>query len=147
LIVQKTVCLLKLLGFELDYSFNSLYIRGPYCPELTNDLYEYKTAKFPTPTEQEKIKLNELKELSNELNPTMLEIMGTYAFLVHGLKKNEKEAILTLKKLKSFYSESDFAVGMSKAKQLFLKLSKKEIEEIKKEGEDWEQASLSDTRE
>jgi uncharacterized protein YwgA len=41
LILQKLVYLLKLSGINLGYSF-SLYVRGPYSPDLTKEFYEYK---------------------------------------------------------------------------------------------------------
>lgn len=148
LIIQKTVCLLKLLGFDLGYSF-SLYVRGPYSPDLTKDLYEHtdevdhlKTGY--SPSEEEKKKLQKLFDISDQLNPTMLEIISTYEYLVRRLGNDEKEAIVNLKKLKPFYSEARLSIGMSKAKELFLTLDKKELERIKKEFEEWEEASTTD---
>ncbi len=40
LIAQKVVCLLELRGIDLGYSC-SLYVRGPYSPDLTKDLYAH----------------------------------------------------------------------------------------------------------
>jgi len=144
LVVQKTVCLLELVGINLHYPF-SMYVRGPYSPALTEDLYANKNMVNNlktdySPTEKEKTQLQTLFELSNELDPSVLEIMSTYAFLVHKLKKDERQAIIDLKKLKSFYSEGRIAVGMSRAKQLF-KPSEKEIEQMKAEFNEWEAAS------
>ena len=39
IIVQKMICLLELKGLDLGYSYG-LYLRGPYSPELTSDLYD-----------------------------------------------------------------------------------------------------------
>jgi len=40
LVAQKLVCLLELKGVDLGYSC-SLYVRGPYSPDLTQDLYAF----------------------------------------------------------------------------------------------------------
>ena len=40
LIAQKIVCLLELKGLKLGYPY-SLYVRGPYSPDLTMDLYKF----------------------------------------------------------------------------------------------------------
>ena len=40
LIAQKLVCLLELKGIDLGYSC-SLYVRGPYSPDLTQDLFAF----------------------------------------------------------------------------------------------------------
>jgi len=39
LILQKSVCILQHAGIDLGYHFN-WYLRGPYCPSLTNDVFE-----------------------------------------------------------------------------------------------------------
>lgn len=146
--VQKTVCLLELLGVDLGYPF-SLYVRGPYSPSLTKELYDHeeivnKCQSDYIPTEEEKKILHSIEELSNGLNPTMLEIMATYAYLIKELNNDEKEAIMNLKKLKSFYSEANIAIGVSRAKQLINKLTDEEIEEMKAEFAGFEEASLRD---
>ena len=46
LIAQKLVCLLDLRGIDFGYSC-SLYVRGPYSPDLTQDLYAF-TREFET---------------------------------------------------------------------------------------------------
>lgn len=40
IVIQKIVYLLQLKGVGTDYQFD-LYIRGPYSPELTKDIYEH----------------------------------------------------------------------------------------------------------
>lgn len=148
LIIQKTACLLDLLDFDIGYKFSSLYIRGPYCTDLSHDLYENKEAVNNLRTsaslsESEKIKLAKINEISDGLNSTMLEIMSTYAFLSKRCNKEEKEAIVELKRLKPFFSEAHIAVGVSRVKQLFVP-SEKEIASMKKEFGALEQAAVSD---
>lgn len=150
LVIQKTVCLLKMMGLDVGYSF-SLYVRGPYSPSLTNDLYsnrnEVNNLKTNyTSNEEEKKKLNVFSEISNNLEPTLLEIMSTYAFLIREPENNEKQAIIKLKKLKSFYSEGRIAIGVSKAKQLLFKPSETDIEKMKAEFNDWQDASIADQK-
>ncbi len=148
LVIQKTVCLLEMMGLNAGYNF-SLNVRGPYSPNLTNDLYSNKAGVNAlktnyTPNEEEKKKLNVFSEISNNLEPTLLEIISTYAFLIREPENDEKQAIIKLKKLKSFYSEGRIAIGVSKAKQLLFKPSKKDIEKMKSEFSDWQDASISD---
>lgn len=150
LVIQKTVYLLEMMGIKVGYPF-SLYVRGPYSPSLTDDLYSQKEAVNNletdySPNEEEKKQLRTFSEISNNLEPTVLEIMSTYAFLIKEPETNEKQAIIKLKKLKSFYSEGRIAVGISKAKQLLFKPTEKEIEKMKAEFRDIEGASLEDKK-
>jgi len=147
LVMQKAVCLMELLGFDTGYGF-SLYVRGPYSPNFTSDLYENKESvrELRTTerlTSEEKELISKIHEISNHFNPTMLEIMATYAFLVKKLNRDYKSALIDLKTLKSYYSEADIAVGVSRMKQLFPP-SEKEIQEMKKEFQAWEKASDED---
>jgi uncharacterized protein YwgA len=148
LVIQKTVCLLEMMGLDIGYHF-SLYVRGPYSPSLTNDLYsnrnEVNNLKTNySPDDEEKKKLSTFSEISNNLEPTLLEIMSTYAFLIREPENDEKQALVKLKKLKSFYSEGRIAMGVSKAKQLLFKPSEKDIEKMKSEFSDWQDASIAD---
>ncbi|HIH22734.1 TPA: hypothetical protein HA238_03335 [Candidatus Micrarchaeota archaeon] len=150
LVIQKTVCLLEMMGMKMNYPF-SLYVRGPYSPNLTVDLYSQKAAvnKLKTdysPNDEEKKNLQTFSEISNNLEPAVLEIMSTYAFLIQDPENNEKQAIIKLKKLKSFYSEGRIAMGISKAKQLLFKPTEKEIEKMKSEFRDIEEAGLEDKK-
>jgi uncharacterized protein YwgA len=62
LIAQKLVCLLELKGIDLGYSC-SLYVRGPYSPDLTKDLLAF-TPEF------------ENQETGSRLNPKEKEVAG-----------------------------------------------------------------------
>jgi uncharacterized protein YwgA len=148
LIIQKTACLLEMLGADLGYPF-SLYVRGPYSPDLAKDLYKHvdgherlKTAYKLT--EADRKQLHSISELSDGMNPKLLEIMATYEFMVKELRYGEKQALVDLKKLKPFYSQGLIAVGVSRAKQLFFKATDAEIAAMKAEFSDWQDASLSD---
>jgi uncharacterized protein YwgA len=149
LVVQKTICLLELLGFDMSYSF-SMYIRGPYSPDLTSDLYNNKDQVENLRTDyaitnREKSLIAKVAETSNNLEPAMLEIMATYAFLVIRGSLGSKDATTELKKLKPFYSEAKIAVGISRAKQLFPP-AEKEVKEMKAEFEGFEDAAVSDNK-
>ena len=148
LVIQKTVCLLELSGIKLGYTF-SLYVRGPYSPGLTKDMYNNKEMvnKLQTdyiPNAHEKQLLHTISDLSNGLDPILLEIMSTYAYFIRELRYEEKMAITSLKKLKPFYSEGRIAVGVSRAKQLFFKPTEKEMEMMKTEFNEWQESSLTD---
>ncbi len=147
--IQKISCLLDLIEEGKGYSCG-LYIRGPYSPTLAKDLYgnEHKIKTWKTScelTKKEKEDASRIKEATNDLDVKMLEIASTYLFLVKRQNKNNKQAIIELKKLKPFYSDSQIAVGVSKSKLLFPP-SEKEIKEMKEEFKAWEEAALEDAK-
>lgn len=146
LIIQKAICLLELMDTNLNYPY-SLYVRGPYSPALTKELYnnkekiealETKTILEPA----EKAKVEKIKEASEDLNPTLLEIMATYAYLTNRLGEDRQEAVLRLKKLKPFFSEGQIAVGVSRSKILFPP-SQSEVDDMKKEFAAWEELPMT----
>jgi len=149
LVIQKTVCLLELLGFDMKYGF-SMYVRGPYSSDLTADLYRNKDEVENLRTgyianNREKSLITLVADASNNLEPSMLEIMATYAFLAKKCSFEGKEAIAELKKIKPFYSEAKIAVGVSRAKQLF-PATEKEIREMKAEFKEMESAAVADNK-
>jgi uncharacterized protein YwgA len=148
LVVQKTVCLLQLMGMRTDYNF-SLYVRGPYSPDLTKDLYEHREAveklkSVCSLSESEHEQVQKVYELSNHLEPKMLEIMATYSFIRKQLGMNGRDSLIHLKKLKPF-PEAQIAVGVSRAKLLF-PLSEKEVEEMKTEFKTLDDATDADAQ-
>jgi hypothetical protein len=91
---------------------------------LTSELYQNKDALESLRSDyvfdsKEKMLLEKVGKASNDLEPAMLEIMATYAFLVQKKSLSSRDATLELKKIKSFYSESKIALGLSRVKQLF----------------------------
>jgi len=149
LVIQKTVCLLELLGFNMGYDF-SMYIRGPYSPDLTGDLYKYRSQVENLRTDyaisdKEKSLVAKVCATSKGLEPALLEIMATYAFLVIRCSQSNKDATVELKRIKPFYSEAKIAVGISRAKQLFPP-TEAEVERMKAEFRDLEDASVSDNK-
>jgi uncharacterized protein YwgA len=149
LVIQKATCLLGLLGFNSGYRF-SIYVRGPYSPDLTRDIYENRDDVEKLRTDYslsgiEKGIVAKVSEASDNLDPTLLEIMATYAFLSREYGLSGKAAIAELKRLKPFFSESRIAVGVSRAKELFPP-SENDIKEMKKEFAEWENAALSDNK-
>ena len=149
LVIQKVVCLLELLDFDMNYKF-SMYVRGPYSPDLTADLYQNKEKVESLKSDyvfsnKEKSLITKVAQTSNNFEPAMLEIMATYTFLVQKKSLSSRDATMELKKIKSFYSESKIAVGLSRAKQLFPP-TEKQVEEMKAEFADFEDAALSDMK-
>ena len=149
LVIQKTVCLLELMGFDIGYRF-SLYVRGPYSPDLTADLYNQQDLVESLKTDysmtaEEKGFITKISEASDGLDPALLEIMATYAFISKDMGMESKEAVSQLKKLKPFYSEARIAVGISRAKGLFPR-TEKEVMEMKAEFRESEGAALSDSK-
>lgn len=149
LVIQKAVCLLELIGLNAGYGF-SMYIRGPYSPELTKDLYENRDAVENLRancalSSAEKCLVAKVAEASDNLDPTLLEIMATYAFLSKKCNLDNRKAVPEIKRLKPFFSHGKIAVGISRAKGLF-PLTEKEIKGIRKEFALWESAALSDMK-
>lgn len=147
--VQKAACLLNLMGIKTGYNF-SLYIRGPYSPGLTQDIYGHKEELEGMKTDYEpgerEIKaLGVLEEASKGLEPAILEIMATFAYIWKGQKKDLKEAMLETKRLKPFYSDVQIAVGTNCAKMLFPP-TEAEVRRMKSEMNAWEAAAIADMK-
>jgi len=145
LIAQKIVCLLELRGIDLGYPC-SVYVRGPYSPDLTLDLYAF-TREFETLETSSRLNPVE-KEAAAELGrifglkPVLLEVGATYGYYSIRQKCDPLEALRHVKRLKPFYSEAQIALGISKAKEFLFQPTKKDIEGLKKETGIWQRASL-----
>ena len=149
LVTQKFVCLLELMGFDLSYRF-SLHVRGPYSPDLTTDLYanknDFESQKTPGElSAREMTIITRISEESDDLDPIQLEIMATYSYLSKKCKMDAKDALIELKRLKPFYSETKIVVGVSRAKGLFPP-SESEIRKMKSEFAELEGAAVSDNK-
>lgn len=145
LIAQKLVCLLELKGINLGYPC-SMYVRGPYSPDLTEDLFEFKnefenleTSSRLKPAEKETA--GDLKKIFG-LKPVPLEVGATYGYYVLRQNCDPLEALRQVKRLKPFYSEAQIAIGISKAKEFLFRPTEKDLEELKKETGIWQRASL-----
>ncbi len=145
LIAQKLVCLLEFRGIDLGYSC-SLYVRGPYSPDLTLDLYSF-TREFETLDTGERLNAKE-KEAAGELGrifglkPIPLEVGATYGYCAIRQDCDPLEALRQVKKLKPFYSEAQIALGVSKAKEFLYMPSREDLEDLKKETGIWQRASI-----
>ncbi len=145
LIAQKLVCLLEFRGIDLGYSC-SLYVRGPYSPDLTLDLYSF-TREFETLDTGERLNAKE-KEAAGELGrifglkPIPLEVGATYGYFAIRQDCDPLEALRQVKKLKPFYSEAQIALGVSKAKEFLYMPSREDLEDLKKETGIWQRASI-----
>lgn len=150
LIIQKSIYLLKLKDIDFGFAYN-LYVRGPYSPDLTKEIYDHKsivenlktTSKLDS-SESKKIK--EFKELFHAPRPSILEVAATYAYFAFEQEQDPITALQNVKRMKSFYSEAQIAVGVSKAKEFLFRPSAKELAEMKKEAKPWQDASLKSMR-
>jgi len=83
LVAQKLVCLLELKGIDLGYPC-SMYVRGPYSPDLTKDLYEFSDefGNFQTEYQLSAREKETAKALDTifGLKPVLLEIGTTYGY-------------------------------------------------------------------
>lgn len=145
LIAQKLVCLLELKGINIGYPC-SIYVRGPYSPDLTKDLYEFKS-EFDEFRTESRLNIHE-KEIAHNLHrifglkPILLEVGATYGYYSIHEKCNPLEALARVKRLKPFYSEAQIAVGISKAKEFLFEPSTRDLQELHKETRIWQRASL-----
>ena len=145
LIAQKLACLLELKGIDLGYSC-SLYVRGPYSPDLTMDLYAH-TREFENLQTGTRLSAAEKETAGNlgrifGLRPVPLEVGATYGYYTLRQNSDPLEALRQVKRLKPFYSEAQIALGISKAKEFFSVPSQKDLEELRKETGIWQRASL-----
>ena len=145
LIAHKLVFLLELKGIDLGYSC-SLYVRGPYSPDLTQDLYAF-THEFETLETGSRLSPEE-KEIAGKLarifglKPVPLEVGATYGYYALRQNSDPLEASRQVKRLKPFYSEAQIALGISKAKQFLFEPTQKDLEDLKKETGIWQRASI-----
>jgi uncharacterized protein YwgA len=149
LIAQKIVCLLELKGLKLGYPY-SLYVRGPYSPDLTKDLYEFTDEFWEFKTET-RLNTHELETAGNlngifGLKPVLLEVGATYGYYTKRENCDPLEALKRVKQLKPFYSQAQIAVGVSKAKEFLFEPTVKDLEELRKETEPWQRAALRSMR-
>lgn len=145
LIAQKVVCLLDLKGVNTQYPC-SIYVRGPYSPLLTKDLFDHtdEFVSFETDvtlTHEEKASIHQLKAIFG-LKPNLLEVGATYGYFMKRESLDPHEALKRVKQLKPFLSETEIAVGISKSKQYLFTPSKTDIEELRRETTPWQTASM-----
>ena len=112
LIAQKLVCLLEFRGIDLGYSC-SLYVRGPYSPDLTLDLYSF-TREFETLDTGERLNAKE-KEAAGELGrifglkPIPLEVGATYGYFAIRQDCDPLEALRQVKAQTVLFGSPDCA--------------------------------------
>lgn len=144
-LAQKIACLLQLKGIDLGYDFG-LYVRGPYSPALTQDLYRH-TEEFTSfkpaakVSKSEKATLASLKDLFG-LSPTLLEIGATYGFfnIVAGLDPIGSQRML--KRVKPFFSDAQISIGVSKAKQFLFEPTVPDMQALRDELDLWQSAAM-----
>ena len=145
LVAQKIVCLLDLKGIDLGYTC-SMYVRGPYSPDLTQDLFEF-TNEFENLKTDVRLSAPE-KETAGELGRIFglktvpLEVGATYGYYALRQNCDPLKALRHVKRLKPFYSEAQIAIGISKAKEFLFKPTQRDLEDLKKETGIWQRASL-----
>jgi uncharacterized protein YwgA len=99
--LQKFVYLLKSAGLDLGYSFN-LYMRGPYCPDLTRDAFQIKNWSNIAPMkfdderqEQRFVRLLDFIEVRKN-NIDWLELATTLLLLKHLNNPITKQSVTEL---------------------------------------------------
>ena len=117
----------EVAGISLGYSF-SWYIRGPYAPSLTRDLYANTGSKTSLSTshglkEEERSKMDQLRNfLGDYVNSSdLLELLVSLHFLrklgrQYGAP--QEEIIRVLKEKKPFFSDQDVSKCWLKLEEL-----------------------------
>lgn len=149
LVIQKVVYLLKLKGIEFSYPFN-LYVRGPYSPSLTRDIYGHKKELIDLRSNEE-LSPSEKKVIQEfidvmELRPAQLEVAATYAYFAFERRLDAVSSTAHVRRMKGFYPEAQIALGISRAKQLLFRPTADQIASMKEEDGMWESASDSDQK-
>ncbi|HEV2519993.1 MAG TPA: hypothetical protein VGX00_05155 [Thermoplasmata archaeon] len=147
LVIQKAVYLLQLRGVQTGFEFN-LYVRGPYSPALTAEIYGHRRELrlLETPirlTMNEARAVGQLREWTH-LQPSLLEVAATYAYFSIQLGRDPLESTRGVRSLKGFYPESQIALGISLAKKFLIPPTAAELAEMREEHAALEDASLRD---
>jgi len=149
LIIQKVIFLLQLKGFHLGYPYG-LYVRGPYSPSLASDYYHQKeefksliTGKDLTGEEHQIIQ--NLDQIFCK-KASYLEIGGTYGYFAYVLSYDPLKAMKMVKKMKSQYSDSQIAIGISKAKEFLYTPTEEEKQLLENETAPWKAVALNTLR-
>lgn len=93
LTLQKRIYLLQLFGVDLRYQYN-WYVRGPYCPSLTEEAFELDRRKDETEklssayelTQEARKRLQEYRKFEKEMLSTDLPRFLELAASIHYLK-------------------------------------------------------------
>lgn len=149
LIAQKVICLLELKGLDLGYPYG-MYVRGPYSPDLTKDLYEFREEFHEFRTESTlDAKENQIVDGLIRIfgtKPVHLEVGATYGYYTIKERCDPLEALKRVKRLKPFYSEAQIVIGISKAKEFLFEPTENDLDELRKETEPWQRAALRSIR-
>ncbi len=145
LVMQKVFYLLQAMGMKTGFSYG-LHVHGTYSPSLADELYNHQKNVEALKTDEKlssaEMKLvEEFKEVMDEMKPAVLEIAATYAYLAYEKKLPPKEARIALKEMKPYFSETDFTIGINRAKELLFKPTVEDLKWLKKEMAPWEAAS------
>lgn len=146
IIIQKAIYLLQLKGIQMNFDY-CLNVRGPYSHDLTVEYYDKRKVveRLETSSKLTRAETGSVHELERlfEMKPNMLEIAATYAYFSFEKKENPIAALKELKRLKPFFSETQIAIGISKAKEFLFKPSRRDLAELRKEVSAWERVSIS----
>jgi len=145
--IQKVIYLLGLRGVRTGFNY-SLYVRGPYSPDLTQEFFRNQS-DFEHLQTSTKLNSNEeaaIRELNEKfgMKSSLLEVAATYGYFTVHEKLDQVTALKNVKKLKPFYSETQIVVGISRAKEHLFPPSQESLEPMKEEMHAWISASSGD---
>jgi len=142
---QKIVYLLQLKGLKgLDFPFKP-YLRGPYSPGLTRELYGLE-GKDETLAQTDTKPLEEFKEIFQNLDAGELEAAATYALHAFTEQLSAVEATRKTREEKRSLTQTQLTLGINKAKEYLFEPTREELEEMKREFAPWQAASIQALR-
>lgn len=141
-IVQKTTHLAQCLGLQTKYWF-TIYVAGPYSPQLAGDYYHNQAKVNALETEyalvaSEEKALMKIKECCNLYEDmSLMESTSTVVYLIlENPNLRDGDIIARMHILKPHISESTRIISISKAKELLFK-PEYLTENLKKEIDAW----------
>ncbi len=149
LIAQKVIFLLHLKGIGMGYQFG-LYVRGPYSQTLASDYYAHSDQSKDLNTysllPSEEISI--IKELDTIFSrkASLLEIGATYGYFAYHMRYDSTQALRLVKKMKSQYSDTQIAIGISKAKEFLFKVTEEDQNHLNGEIAPWRAVALQSFR-
>ena len=129
LVLQKAIYLAQEAGVDFGY-FHHWYLRGPYCPSLTRDLYDMLEGPESVEEGLQDWELDQASQNSLETirkicadgpdRPEGLELLASVHFLItrnQADASDPNEIAQTLRNYRKNYSETDVASALEKLRE------------------------------
>lgn len=144
--IQKITYISQALGMPIKYRF-SIYVKGPYCPGLADDYYQYKEliTNYDTDYQLEPNQIKMLEDIKRSVSLKnikfhFLEAQSTIIYLMsQNADITDDEVFTKVKRLKPHLNDSTIVIARNEAKKLLFK-SEFLTDDLKREIEEWDKA-------